>query len=72
MHGSWITLTGYQNSQTDTFGISSIAEHESKCTYIIVRPKVSWTGLICHTHQCYHRQWLTNTQWSNSRRASAR
>jgi len=26
------------------------------------------TGLICRTYQHNHRQWLTNTEWSNSRR----
>jgi len=37
--------------------------------YIIVRTKASeWAGLICHTHQNYHRQWLPNTGWLNSRR----
>jgi len=30
-----------------------------------VRPKASWTGLICYTHQHYQRQWLPNTEWSN-------
>ena len=38
--------------------------------YIIVRRKVSWAGLICHTHQHYHHQWLPNTEWSNSRRSA--
>ena len=39
---------------------------------MIVRQKVSWTGLICHTHQHYHRQWLPNTKWANSRSAWTR
>jgi len=30
-----------------------------------MRP-TSWAGLICRQH--YHRQWLPNTQWWNSRR----
>jgi len=30
-----------------------------------VHPKASWAGLICRTHQHYHRQWLSNTEWSN-------
>ena len=30
--------------------------------YIIVLPKISWAGLICRTHQHYHRQWLPNTR----------
>ena len=34
---------------------------------IIVCPKASWTGLICRIHWHYHRQWLSNTEWSNSR-----
>ena len=25
--------------------------------------KTSWAGLICRTHQQYHRQWLPNTEW---------
>jgi len=25
-------------------------------------------GLICGTHQYYRRQWLSKTDWSNSRR----
>jgi len=32
---------------------SSVTVHSksgSKCNYIIVCPKASWTGLICHTH----------------------
>jgi len=33
-----------------------------------VHPKATWPGLICHTHQHYHCQWLSNTEWSNSRR----
>ena len=41
--------------------------------YTVLRPKPSWVGLICCTHQHYHRQWLSNTEWSNSTRsASAR
>ena len=24
----------------------------------MVCPKAGWTGLVCHTHQHYHRQWL--------------
>ena len=39
----------------------------NKYNYIIARPKSSWPGLICSTHQHYHRQWLPNTEWSNSR-----
>jgi len=35
--------------------------------YIIVHPKASWAGLICHTHQRYH-QWLPNIKWSYSNR----
>jgi len=31
-----------------------------------VRPKTSWSGLICRTHQYYRRQWLPNTEWSNA------
>jgi len=27
----------------------------SKYNSIIVRPKASWGGLICRTHQYYHR-----------------
>ena len=34
----------------------------------IVRPKASWAGLICRIHQHHHRQWLPNTEWSNSGR----
>jgi len=37
---------------------------------IIVHPKASWDGLICHTHQHYHSQWLPNTKWSKSRRSA--
>jgi len=33
-----------------------------------VRAKISWAGLICCTHKHYHRQWLLNTKWSNSKR----
>jgi len=33
-----------------------------------VHPKASCAGLICHTHQHYHcHQWLSNTEWSDSR-----
>ena len=32
-----------------------------------MRPKASWVGLIYRTNQHYHRQWLKNTEWSNSR-----
>ena len=40
-----------------------------KYNFIIMRLKTGWTGLICHTQQHYHRQWLpTNTEWSHSRR----
>jgi len=35
-----------------------------------VQSIASWAGLICHTHQHYHRQWLSNTEWSNSRRSA--
>ena len=35
-----------------------------------MRLKASWTNLICHTHQHYHRHWLPNTDWSNSRRSA--
>jgi len=41
--------------------------------YIIVRPKSgcsSWVGLIYRTHQHYHRRWLPNTEWLNSRRSA--
>ena len=31
-------------------------------------PHFTWTDLICRTHQRYHHQWLSNTEWSNSRR----
>jgi len=37
-------------------------------TIIIAHSKLSWADLICHTHQHYHCQWLSNTDWSNSRR----
>jgi len=36
----------------------------SKHNYIIVRQNVILAGLICRTHQQYHRQWLPNTEWS--------
>jgi len=26
--------------------------------------KASWAGLICHTYQHYHHQWLPNNEWS--------
>ena len=39
-------------------------QYISKCNYIIVRLKASWTGLICRIHQYYHRQWLSNNEWS--------
>jgi len=31
-------------------------EQVSKYNYITVHLKASWAGLICHTHQHYHRQ----------------
>jgi len=34
----------------------------------MVRPKAIWAGLIYRTQQHYHRHWLPNTEWSNSRR----
>ena len=30
----------------------------SKYNYITVRPKASWDGILCHTDQHYHSQWL--------------
>jgi len=33
-----------------------------------VYPKASWAGLIRRTHQHWDRQWLPNTEWSDSRR----
>ena len=33
-----------------------------------MRPIANWAGLICRSHQHYHRQWLSNPEWSNSRR----
>ena len=35
-----------------------------------MRPKASWTDLICRTHQHYHRQWMPNIEWPNSRRSA--
>jgi len=35
--------------------------------YIIMRPRAGWAGLICRTRPRYHCQWLSNTEWSNSR-----
>ena len=43
-------------------------EQVIKYNYIIVCPKAIWVGLVCRTHQHYHRQWLPNTEWSNSGR----
>ena len=31
-----------------------ISKQVSKYNYVIVHPKTSWAGLICHTHQHYH------------------
>ena len=40
---------------------------------VLVRPKAGWAGVICCTHQHYHRQWLPNIKWSYfSRWACAR
>jgi len=33
-----------------------------------VLPNAGWAGLICHTYQHYHCQWLPNTEWSDSKR----
>jgi len=33
---------------------------------LLERPKASWTGIICCTHQHYHREWRSNTESSNS------
>jgi len=40
---------------------SIIIAEVSRYNYITVCAKASWTGLICHTHQHYHCQWLPYT-----------
>ena len=44
----------------------SFGDPTSKYNYIIVPPKAGWTDLICHIHQHYHRQWLSNIEWSTT------
>jgi len=38
----------------------------SEYNYIIVSLKASWGGIICHTHQHYHRQWLPNCYYDGT------
>ena len=38
-----------------TLASSYKSKYVRKYKYIIVRPKASWTGLICRTYQLYHR-----------------
>ena len=68
---AWLPTVMHHTTSTSAI-CSAISKQANNYNYKNM-PKKQLGCLICRTHQHYHRQWLPNTEWSNSRRwASAR